>query len=102
MLADLDTRKPDAVYCTGDLIGYNIRPNEIIAETRKRGIATLVGYHDLKTKGFAYELVTAENRTYLDTLPAYIPPISQRPANIKREKDLINAIIKTRFVIYTV
>lgn len=72
MLADLDSRKPDAVYCLGDLIGYNIWPNEIIAEVRQRRIATLAGNHDLKTKGFAYELVSAENHAYLDTLPRVI------------------------------
>lgn len=72
MLADLDNRKPDAVYCLGDLIGYNIWPNEIIAEVRKRGVATLAGNHDLKTNGYAYELVSAENRSYLNTLPAHI------------------------------
>lgn len=71
-LADLDSRKVDAVYCLGDLIGYNIWPNEIIAEVRKRGIATLAGNHDQKIKGFAYELVSAENRAYLNTLPAHI------------------------------
>lgn len=68
-LASVDERKPDAVYCLGDLIGYNIWPNEIIAEIRKRGIATLAGNHDQKTKGYAYELVTGENRAYLNTLP---------------------------------
>lgn len=72
MLADMDSRKPDAVYCMGDLIGYNIWPNEIITEVRKRSIATLAGNHDLKTKGYAYELVSAENRAYLNTLPARI------------------------------
>ncbi|MES2267384.1 MAG: YfcE family phosphodiesterase [Bacteroidota bacterium] len=71
-LADLDSRKPDAVYCLGDMIGYNVWPNEIIAEIRRRGIATLAGNHDLKTNGYAYELVTADNRAYLDTLPAHI------------------------------
>ncbi|PTQ92962.1 putative phosphoesterase [Mucilaginibacter yixingensis] len=71
-LADLDKCKPDAVYCLGDLIGYNIWPNEVIAEIRKRGIATLMGNHDQKTKGYAYELVTADNRSYLNTLPAHI------------------------------
>lgn len=71
-LASLDAQKPDAIYCLGDLIGYNIWPNEIIAEVRKRGIATLKGNHDEKIKGFAYELVTADNRAYLDTLPAHI------------------------------
>lgn len=72
MLADLHNRKRDAVYCLGDLIGYNIWPNEIIAEVRRHGIATLAGNHDLKTKGYAYELVSAENRTYLNTLPIHI------------------------------
>lgn len=71
-LSDLENRKPDAVYCLGDLIGYNIWPNEIIAEIRRRGIAVLAGNHDLKTKGYAYELVSTENRQYLNTLPAHI------------------------------
>lgn len=71
-LADLDSLKPDAVYCLGDMIGYNIWPNEIIAEIRRRGIATLAGNHDQKTKGYAYELVSANNRAYLNTLPAHI------------------------------
>lgn len=71
-LADLDSRKVDAVYCLGDMIGYNIWPNEVIAEIRRRGIAALAGNHDQKIKGYAYELVTAENRGYLNTLPAHI------------------------------
>lgn len=70
--ASLDEQKPDAVYCLGDLIGYNIWPNEVIAEIRKRGIATLKGNHDEKAKGYAYEMVTADNRAYLDALPAHI------------------------------
>lgn len=86
MLADLDSRRPDAVYCLGDLIGYNVWANEVIAEIRKRGIATLAGNHDLKVKylptsapdlndggkSYAYHLVRPENRTYLTTLPAHI------------------------------
>lgn len=71
-LADLDNRKSDAVYCLGDLIGYNIWPNEIIAEIRKRGISTLAGNHDQKVTGYAYELVSADNRAYLNTLPEHI------------------------------
>lgn len=71
-LADLDSRKPDAVYCLGDMIGYNIWPNEVIEEIRRRCIATLMGNHDQKSNGYAYELVTAANRAYLNTLPAHI------------------------------
>lgn len=32
---DLEKTKPDAVYCLGDLVGYNIWPNEVIREIRK-------------------------------------------------------------------
>jgi putative phosphoesterase len=71
-LADLDNRKVDAVYCLGDMIGYNIWPNEVIAEIRRRGIAALAGNHDPKTKGYAYELVSAANRAFLNNLPAHI------------------------------
>ena len=84
MLQDMDSRHPDAVYCLGDLIGYNIWPNEVIAEIRKRGIATLMGNHDLKVKGlkaniteasgknYAYHLVDAVHLDYLGTLPSHI------------------------------
>ncbi len=71
-LEDLNGQQVDAVYCLGDLIGYHIWPNEVIAGIRKRGIATLAGNHDQKTKGYAYELVTDDNRNYLSTLPAHI------------------------------
>lgn len=71
-LADLDSRKVDAVYCLGDMIGYNIWPNEVIVEIRRRGIATLAGNHDKKTSGYVYELVSPDNRAYLNTLPAHI------------------------------
>ena len=30
----MDAHKPDAVYCLGDLVGYNIWPNEVISEIR--------------------------------------------------------------------
>lgn len=86
MLEDLDSRKPDAIYCLGDLIGYHIWPNEVIAEIRKRGIATIAGNHDLKviglvttqqntkeaSKKYAYHLVSEENRVYMTSLPSHI------------------------------
>lgn len=72
VLASLDNQKPDAVYCLGDLIGYNIWANEIIHEVRKRRIAMLAGNHDLKRTGYAYELVSEDNRSFLSTLPAHI------------------------------
>jgi putative phosphoesterase len=86
-LADIDARKPDAVYCLGDLIGYNIWANEVIAAITERGIATIAGNHDLKVKliqeqtaepklvtgkGYAYEIVGEKEKEYLLTLPAQI------------------------------
>lgn len=46
VLADIDEQKPDFIYCLGDLVGYNIWPNEVSNEIRKRGIPTLAGNYD--------------------------------------------------------
>lgn len=86
MLQDMDNQNPDAVYCLGDLVGYHIWPNEVIAEIRRRGIATLKGNHDEKVeklittsdslneqgKKYAYHLIDESGREYLRTLPALI------------------------------
>jgi putative phosphoesterase len=92
---DVDNRKPDAVYCLGDLVGYNIWPNEVINEIRKRGIPTIAGNYDFgigrtsddcgcayktdieKANGsvsisFTNQIVKEEERKYLGTLPAHI------------------------------
>ena len=79
-LKDLDSKKPDAVYCLGDLVGYNVWPNEIIAEILRRGIATIAGNHDLKIKtlsdssgkNHAYHIIDEGARVYLKALPAHI------------------------------
>lgn len=93
--ADVDARQPDAIYCLGDLVGYNIWPNEVINEIRKRRIPTIAGNYDFgigRTSdecGCAYKtdrdkemgkmsisytnsLVGDEERQYLRTLPAHI------------------------------
>ena len=94
-LADIDARKPDALYCLGDLVGYNIWPNEVIQEIRKRKIPTLAGNYDFgightsedcgcayKTDlekemgkisiGLTNKLVKPDERNFLRTLPAHI------------------------------
>jgi putative phosphoesterase len=83
----IDEQKPDAIYCLGDLVGYNVWPNEVIRLIRERNIATLAGNHDLKlplpgseqelrfdadSKNYAYALVGKEERNYLLSLPAHI------------------------------
>jgi putative phosphoesterase len=91
----IDQQQPDAIYCLGDLVGYNIWPNEVIDEIRKRGIPTIAGNYDFgigraidecgcayktdqeKANGavsisFTNEIVKPEQRRYLRTLPAHI------------------------------
>ena len=95
VLADIDSRQPDAVYCLGDLVGYNIWPNEVIQTIRKRGIPTIAGNYDYGIGrrsddcGCAYReedekamgkvsiaytngVVGDAERTYLRTLPTHI------------------------------
>lgn len=95
MFADMKTRNIDAVYCLGDLVGYNIWPNEVIEEVRQRGIPTLAGNYDFGIGrnsddcGCAYKtdaekqmgkvsieytnsVVGEEERKYLRDLPAHI------------------------------
>jgi predicted phosphodiesterase len=94
-LADIDKAAPDAIYCLGDLVGYNIWPNEVINRIRSRGIPTIAGNYDFGVGrasddcGCAYktdeeremgkisisytnEMVKPAERNYLRTLPAHI------------------------------
>ncbi|GAA5225136.1 metallophosphatase family protein [Salegentibacter mishustinae] len=92
---DVEERDADAIYCLGDLVGYNIWPNEVIEEIKKRKIPTIAGNYDFGIGrssddcGCAYktdeekangavsisltnELINDDNRVYLRTLPAHI------------------------------
>ncbi|HYF29611.1 MAG TPA: metallophosphoesterase family protein [Chitinophagaceae bacterium] len=92
---DVESRKPDAIYCLGDLVGYNTWPNEVINEISNRGIPTIAGNYDFGIGrasddcGCAYKtelekemgkvsiaytnaVINAEARKYLRTLPAHI------------------------------
>ena len=94
-LTSIGEQKPDAVYCLGDLVGYNIWPNEVVNEIRRRGIPTIAGNYDqgiglmsdecgcaYKTEpekdmgnisiGFTNSIVNPDERKYLRTLPAHI------------------------------
>jgi putative phosphoesterase len=87
VLEDLEKQQPDAVYCLGDLVGYNVWPNQVIGLIRKHGIATIAGNHDLKvskilpsdgdcskkeSSEYAYKLVGKKERDYLLTLPRHL------------------------------
>jgi len=93
--ADVDVRQPDMIYCLGDLVGYNIWPNEVVNEIRKRRIPTIAGNYDFgigrmsNDCGCAYKtdeekdmgkisisytnsIMKEEERAYLRTLPAHL------------------------------
>jgi putative phosphoesterase len=95
VLKSIDHSDPDAIYCLGDLVGYNVWPNEVINEIRRRKIPTIAGNYDqgigLKSDdcGCAYKaendkemgkisiaytnaIINPEERKYLRTLPAHI------------------------------
>ncbi len=94
-LKSIDEHKPDAICCLGDLVGYNIWPNEVINEIRRRGIPTIAGNYDqgigLQSDncGCAYKeehekdmgnisisytnsIIKPQERAYLRTLPFHI------------------------------
>ena len=95
VLKDIDQQKPDVVYCLGDLVGYNIWPDEVTDEIRKRHIPTLAGNYDEgiglhsddcgcaykdeveKANGavsiaFTNQKVSEETRSYLKSLPRHL------------------------------
>jgi putative phosphoesterase len=92
---DVEKQKPDALYCLGDLVGYNIWPNEVIREIQSRKIPTLAGNYDFgigrtsdecgcaykteedKANGkvsisFTNQITAPTERNYLRSLPAHI------------------------------
>ena len=95
VLEDIDKENPDFVYCLGDLVGYNIWPNEVTERIRARGIPTLAGNYDegiglssddcgcaYKTNeekangavsiAYTNEIVNEETRKYLRMLPRHL------------------------------
>lgn len=94
-LHNIEVHQPDAIYCLGDLVGYNVWPNEVINEIRKRGIPTIAGNYDqgiglhsdlcgcaYKSEeesamgkisiAFTNSIVGKTERAYLRSLPAHI------------------------------
>src|SRR5688500_17795882 len=92
---DMENRKPDAMYCLGDLVGYNIWSNEVVNEIRRRRIPTLAGNYDFgigrssddcgcayksdqeKANGaqsiaYTNQVVKDDERKYLRSLPSHI------------------------------
>lgn len=96
VLADMDARQISRRYCLGDLVGYGVFPNEVVARIRDLGMPVLMGNydqgvgHDSDDCGCAYRTAedeargkqsiawtnahtTPENKAFLRALPAHIP-----------------------------
>lgn len=93
---DIYSRKPNAVYCLGDLVGYTISwPNEVTKFIQKKGIPVITGNYDrgvelnsedcscvykteedkargTKSSTYNNKVNRYKNRTYLNSLPAYL------------------------------
>ena len=92
---DIEKQQPDQIFCLGDLVGYNIWPNEVIRFIRQRGIPTIAGNYDFgigrssddcgcaykteeeKANGavsiaYTNQMVQAAERQYLRELPKHI------------------------------
>ena len=52
VLADIDSVAPGAaIWHTGDIVGYNAEPNEVVTLLRKRGAVGVMGNHDAAVLG---------------------------------------------------
>ena len=46
VMADLETRQLDILYCLGDLVGYGAFPNEVVETIKTAEIPTIMGNYD--------------------------------------------------------
>lgn len=46
VLADIERRGTDILWCGGDLVGYGANPGEVVEEIQRRGIPTIMGNYD--------------------------------------------------------
>lgn len=91
----VERQQADALYCLGDLVGYNVWPNEVIDAIRSRKIPCIAGNYDLgigrssNDCGCAYKTdiersmgnlsiaftnawISEDHRRFLRTLPSHI------------------------------
>ncbi|GAB4037116.1 metallophosphoesterase family protein [Spirosoma jeollabukense] len=108
VLADIDTRNVDQIYCLGDLVDFAPWPNEVIDLIRQQRIATLMGNHDeriafdqsvipLKKHNaqetearftaidYTRQAISAENKAFLASLPRQLQvsfSVAGQPVNM--------------------
>jgi diadenosine tetraphosphatase ApaH/serine/threonine PP2A family protein phosphatase len=85
VLTELGRRRPDRVFCLGDIVGYGASPNECLNHVRERCSLVLLGNHDAAASGgpeaarfniyarvaaeWTSKTLTRDNREYLQRLP---------------------------------
>ena len=79
VLEDIGSRKPDAVYCLGDLVGYSPFPNEVVERIRREGIPTIMGNYD-DGVGFDRDDCGCAYREAEETFSTLVTVIKQSPS----------------------
>jgi len=73
VLAELDRRRPDRVFCLGDVVGYGASPNECADIVRGVAKVTILGNHDAAVAGrMDYSYYYEAARHALDTHAAQL------------------------------
>ena len=54
VLEDIKNKNIDNIVCTGDLVGYGTRPNEVINRLREEKILTIMGNYDEAIGNFKF------------------------------------------------
>ena len=75
VLADAESRRPDAYVCLGDVVGYGPDPNECVARVRALGAETVAGNHDRAAVGeIDLDTFTALARTAIEWTQQVLAP----------------------------
>ncbi len=105
VLAAIDARDPDMIFCLGDLVGYAPWPNEVVESIRSRRIPTIAGNYDegvglssddcgcayktpedeargVESISFTNGVISDANRIYLRDLPRHIRISVGAPRNL--------------------
>jgi predicted phosphodiesterase len=85
---DLKNKQPEAIYCTGDLVGYAANPNEVIHNLRHNKVKCVMGNHDYACLheemeyrmnknarvaiAYTCQVLRSRNFNFLKALPKYI------------------------------
>lgn len=80
VMKDIEQLQCDAVYCLGDIVGYNANPSECLEFIRSRQIPTVRGNHD-------EEAIGEDNPAGMNPV-AYSALMWTRPAAFRRAEKM--------------